>query len=143
MNLLQLTTNKNSFKIWVKIRIRCRNFNYYHAGVKPMPELTYCTAIDLARFIREKKASVIEILNAHLAQIAKYNPELNAVVTLNEEDARQRAREADAASAKETVEGHCTAYRSQSNMSSKQPDYGRPAVSSLSKTTFPSRMLQL
>ena len=65
-----------------------------------MPELIYRTAIDLAGFIREKKASAIEILDAHLGQITKYNPGLNAIVTLNEEAARHRANEADAALAK-------------------------------------------
>ena len=65
-----------------------------------MSELVFRTASDLARLIREKKASALEILEAHLNQIAKYNPRLNAIVTLNEEDARQRALEADAALAK-------------------------------------------
>jgi len=62
-----------------------------------MSELIYRTASDLAKLIREKKASAIEILDAHLDRIAKYNPKLNAIVTLNEENARQRALEADAA----------------------------------------------
>lgn len=65
-----------------------------------MSELIYRTASDLAKLIREKKASALEILNAHFDQIAKYNPRLNAIVTLNEEEARQRALEADAALAK-------------------------------------------
>ncbi|MBT3391335.1 MAG: amidase [Chloroflexi bacterium] len=62
-----------------------------------MPELIYRSATELAELIREKKASATEILEAHLAQIAKYNPSLNAIVTLNEENARQTASAADAA----------------------------------------------
>ncbi|MBW1849671.1 MAG: amidase, partial [Deltaproteobacteria bacterium] len=62
-----------------------------------MPELIYRTATDLAGIIRDKKVSAAEILDAHLDQISKYNPRLNAIVTLNEEAARQRAHEADAA----------------------------------------------
>ena len=65
-----------------------------------MTELTYRSASDLARLIRDKKASALEVLEAHLARIARNNPRLNAIVTLNEEKARQRAREADEALAK-------------------------------------------
>ncbi len=65
-----------------------------------MSELIYRTASDLARLIREKKASALEILDAHFDRIAKFNPNLNAIVTPNEENARQRALEADAVLAK-------------------------------------------
>jgi amidase len=60
-----------------------------------MDDLVFCTATELARIIREKAASASEVLEAHLSHIAKHNPSLNAIVTLNEEAARKRAQEAD------------------------------------------------
>ena len=62
-----------------------------------MEELVYATATDLAAAIRERRVSVVNVIDAHLAQIARHNPAVNAIVTLNEKAARARAREADAA----------------------------------------------
>ena len=62
-----------------------------------MSDLVFKTATELAEIIREKTASATEVLEAHLQHIAQRNPMLNAIVTLDEEGARQRAREADAA----------------------------------------------
>ena len=45
------------------------------------------TASELARAIREREASVLEIVDAHLARIAREDPALNAIVTLDEERA--------------------------------------------------------
>jgi amidase len=45
------------------------------------------------------------VLEAHLRQIAKYNQPLNAIVTLDEEGARRRAREADEALARGDIWG--------------------------------------
>ena len=44
-------------------------------------------------------------MDAHLSQIEQHNPALNAVVTLNAEHARDRAREADEALARGEVWG--------------------------------------
>ena len=70
-----------------------------------MSDFVFRTATELAEIIREKTAPAVEVLEAHLQQIAKHNPALNAIVTPNEEEARQRAREADAALAQEEVWG--------------------------------------
>jgi len=51
----------------------------------------------LADAIRQREVSSVEIVDAYLAQISRHNPNLNAVVTLDEEGARKRARAADAA----------------------------------------------
>jgi amidase len=51
----------------------------------------------LAEVIRRREVSSFEVVEAYLAQIARYNPDLNAVVTLDEDGARMRARESDAA----------------------------------------------
>ncbi len=47
----------------------------------------------------------MEVLDAYLRQIERHNPTLNAVVTLDEERARQRAKEADAALARGEIWG--------------------------------------
>ena len=70
-----------------------------------LKELNFATAHELAAAIRERRVSAVEVLDAHLARIARYNPALNAIVTLNEENARVRAREADAALARGEVWG--------------------------------------
>ena len=55
------------------------------------------SARELARLIRNRAVSPIEVLDAHLAAIAALNPKLNAVVTLAEESARENARRAERA----------------------------------------------
>ncbi len=51
----------------------------------------------MAALIREKKLSPVELVAAHLARIEKLNPQLNAFVQVEDEGARRRAREAEAA----------------------------------------------
>jgi amidase len=55
------------------------------------------SARELARLIRTRAVSPVEVLDAHLAAIAALNPKLNAVVTLAEESAREHARRAEQA----------------------------------------------
>ena len=45
-------------------------------------ELCFLTARELARRIREKDVSCVEVMEAHLAQIERVNPKVNAMVTL-------------------------------------------------------------
>ena len=54
----------------------------------------------LAEAIRRREVSSLEIVEAYLAQIVRHNPDLNAVVTLDEDDARIKAQKADAALAR-------------------------------------------
>lgn len=65
-----------------------------------MNESVFKSAVELAQLIRDRQVSAIEVLEAHLAQIARYNPKLNAICTLNEANARIRAKQADEALAK-------------------------------------------
>lgn len=53
----------------------------------------------IARAIREREYSALEIVEAHLRRIERLNPQLNAIVTLAP-DALERARGADAALAR-------------------------------------------
>jgi len=57
--------------------------------------IIFSSATALVEAIREKKVSPTEVLEAHLSHIAKHNPKLNAIVTLDEEGARVRARAAE------------------------------------------------
>jgi amidase len=65
-----------------------------------MDDLIFRTAGELARMIRDREVSAEEVLEGHLGQIAKHNAPLNAIVTIDEESARHRAREADKALAR-------------------------------------------
>src|SRR4051794_32593165 len=49
--------------------------------------------------MRSKELSAREVLEFHLAQIARFNPQVNAIVTLAADQARERARAADEAAA--------------------------------------------
>src|SRR5262245_53108954 len=54
-------------------------------------------AVEQAALIAAGRFSPVELLEAHIARIARLNPELNAVVTLAEEQARDAAVKAEAA----------------------------------------------
>ncbi len=58
--------------------------------------LTRRSARELARLIRAGELSPVELLDAHLAAIERFNPALNAIVTLAAEKAREAARTAEA-----------------------------------------------
>jgi amidase len=62
-----------------------------------MSDLTFVPVHQLAQMIRDRQVSAVEVLDAYLAQIAKHNSKLNAICTLNEENARARAKQADEA----------------------------------------------
>jgi amidase len=57
--------------------------------------LCYLTATELALKIRSGEISAVETMEAHLAQIEKVNPQVNAIVTLVPELALEQARKAD------------------------------------------------
>jgi amidase len=70
-----------------------------------MMENVFSSTTLLAAAIRARRVSAVEVLDAHLAQIERHNPALNAIVTLDAEQAKKRAREADAALARGQVWG--------------------------------------
>jgi amidase len=76
------------------------------SGKGPMSsDLCFSTAVELARRIRAREVSVTEVVHAHLAQIARVNPKVNAIVTLTAERALAEAREKDAALARGEAAG--------------------------------------
>ncbi|HEV3205892.1 MAG TPA: amidase [Terriglobales bacterium] len=62
-----------------------------------MPELTLLPAVSLAKMIRRRKVSPIELVEAHLDRIENLNPKLNAFVQVDVQGARRQARAAEAA----------------------------------------------
>jgi amidase len=58
-------------------------------------ELCYFTANDIAALIRSRQASARDVMAAHLAQIERVNPRVNAIVTLVAERAMADAASAD------------------------------------------------
>jgi amidase len=67
----------------------------------PMSQLTVdSTARAMADAVRRREISARELLELHLARIAERNPQLNAIVSLDEERARAGAADADTATAR-------------------------------------------
>ncbi|PWT71578.1 MAG: amidase [Proteobacteria bacterium] len=66
-------------------------------------ELCFLPATELARLIRARELSCVEVMQAHIAQIERVNPRVNAVVTFLPEQALESARRADAAWARNSV----------------------------------------
>ena len=65
-----------------------------------MPLDAFASALELAAAIRARRCSARELTELYLARIARHNPSLNAICTLDEAGALRRAREADAALAR-------------------------------------------
>jgi len=58
-------------------------------------EICALSAVELARLIRARDLSARDVVGAHLAQIERVNPDVNAIVTLVADHAMERARLAD------------------------------------------------
>ena len=63
----------------------------------PNTEICFLTATELVRRIRAKELSVREVMKAHLAQIERVNPKVNAIVIHS--DPTEVMDQADAADA--------------------------------------------
>jgi amidase len=57
--------------------------------------ICFMSAVEMARLIHTKKLSAREVLDAHLKQIERVNPKVNAIVTLVPEMAAEAAARAD------------------------------------------------
>ena len=63
------------------------------------------TAKELAADIRRKKIGCLELLDLYLERVEQHNPALNAIVVMDVEGARKRARAADRALSRKQVWG--------------------------------------
>jgi Asp-tRNA(Asn)/Glu-tRNA(Gln) amidotransferase A subunit family amidase len=70
-----------------------------------MTDLTFLSAIEMARFVREKKISPVELAEAHLAKIERLNPKLNAFVQVDPDRVRRDAHDAEVAVARGSAIG--------------------------------------
>lgn len=57
-----------------------------------MSDLVFTSACQLAQLIRDRQVSAAEVLDAQLTQVTNHNSKLNAICTLDEDHARQRAK---------------------------------------------------
>ncbi len=63
-------------------------------------EICFLNATELAQRIRTRELSCVEVMQAHLNQIERVNPQVNAIVTLLPEQALEQAHAADQAVAR-------------------------------------------
>src|SRR5262245_44632908 len=68
-----------------------------HEGIGRMSDAEICfmTATELAQRLRKKELSAREVMAAHIAQIERVNPQVNAIVTFLPERGLAGARAAD------------------------------------------------
>ncbi len=82
-----------------------------------MNDLIFLSAVSMAEKIRKKEISPVELIDAHLAQIERLNPKLNAFIQVDSEMARQARRDAEAAIKHEgKPSAPCTEFRSASRV---------------------------
>ena len=62
----------------------------------PASDLCFLSATELAELIRSRRVSAVELMQAHVAQIERVNPQVNAIVTFHPERSLEQARAADA-----------------------------------------------
>ena len=68
-------------------------------------EICFMTAGELVKRMQSRDLSAVEVMKAHLAQIERVNPVVNAIVTLLPEQALEQAKAADAAVAEGKAPG--------------------------------------
>lgn len=58
-------------------------------------DITQCSATEIARRVRRREISPVEVVNAHLRRIDEHNPRLNAFVSVRREQVQREARLAE------------------------------------------------
>src|SRR5262244_1505680 len=71
----------------------------------PMLATPFRTAKELAADIRRKKIGCLELFDLYLERVDKHNPSLNAIIAMDVDGARKRARAADRALARKQAWG--------------------------------------
>ena len=57
--------------------------------------LAYKSAKELAKLIKDKEISSFELLEYYIARVEKFNPDINAIIVKNYEEAYETAKKAD------------------------------------------------
>src|SRR5207302_904992 len=65
-----------------------------------MDDRAFASATELTKEIRDRRIGCVELLDFYLARAEQHNPTLNAIVVWQVDQARERARAADAALAR-------------------------------------------
>ena len=65
-----------------------------------MEDRAFASATELSAEIADRRVGCVELLDYYLARVERHNPALNAIVVSQVEQARERARAADAAVAR-------------------------------------------
>ena len=74
-------------------------------------ELCFLRSTELAAKLRRREVSAVEVTEAHLKQIERVNPKVNAIVTLVPEQALEAAKKPMNAWSKEKLQAGCTDFR--------------------------------
>lgn len=91
-----------------------------------MSELHYLSATELARLIRARQVSAVEVVQAHLDRIEQVNPHVNAIVTLVAEQALDAAEAADAREPDGPLHGLPVAHKDLVDTAGIRTTYGSP-----------------
>ncbi|NRQ40234.1 amidase [Nonomuraea sp. NN258] len=91
-----------------------------------MSELHWMTATEMARLIRDRQVSAVELLQAHLDRIERVNPRVNAIVTLAAEQAMAAAKAADATEPAGPLHGVPVAHKDLVDTAGIRTTYGSP-----------------
>ena len=57
--------------------------------------IAYKSAHQLAKLIKDKEISSVELLDYYISRVEKYNSDINAIVVKDYENAKQAAKKAD------------------------------------------------
>ena len=68
-------------------------------------DLAFTSAVEQAQLVRTRQISSAELVQLYLERIARLDPQLNAFVTVREEDALADARALDASSGEQPFRG--------------------------------------
>ena len=97
-----------------------------------MTDLHYRSAVTLAAAIRDREVGCLELLEHFLDRIERHNPALNAIVWMDAEGARARARAADDALARGEswgpLHGVPMTVKESYNVAGSPTTWGRPAL---------------
>src|SRR5882762_8725107 len=101
-------------------------------------DIVFRSAIELSAALRSRELSAREVTEAHLEQIERVNPAVNAVVTLVAERALDEADAADARIATQRRSVPCTGCPSCTRTPTRPPASAPRTARSCSRTTCPS-----
>ncbi len=88
--------------------------------------LCFLDATELARLLRARELSAVEVMEAHLAQIERVNPRVNAIVTLVAEQALDDAKALDGGPPTGVLHGLPVAHKDLVDTAGIRTTYGSP-----------------